>query len=92
MPTKQVFLIAEIGINHNGDIDLAKRMIADAADAGFDAIKLQKRSIDCRASREASFASPELAISRFQVPKSPPPKNRQQSASSPSRPARPLSC
>ena len=40
------FLIAEIGINHNGDIQLAKRMIQDSKDAGFDAIKLQKRTID----------------------------------------------
>jgi N-acetylneuraminate synthase len=40
------FLIAEIGINHNGDVELAKRMIAAAAAAGFDAVKFQKRTID----------------------------------------------
>jgi N-acetylneuraminate synthase len=43
---KQPFLIAEIGINHNGDLELAKSMIADAASAGFDAVKFQKRTID----------------------------------------------
>ena len=42
----QPFLIAEIGINHNGDFELAKQMIKDSKDAGFDAIKLQKRTID----------------------------------------------
>ena len=42
----QPYLIAEIGINHNGDVALAKRMIAAAADAGIDAVKFQKRTID----------------------------------------------
>ena len=41
-----LFLIAEIGINHNGDIDIAKKLIKSAADAGFDAVKFQKRTID----------------------------------------------
>lgn len=41
-----LFLIAEIGINHNGDINLAKQMIDYAANAGFDAVKFQKRTID----------------------------------------------
>jgi N-acetylneuraminate synthase len=40
------FLIAELGINHNGDVELAKRMIDAAANAGFDAVKFQKRTID----------------------------------------------
>ena len=43
---KQPFLIAEIGINHNGDIQLARKMIDAAADAGFDAVKFQKRSVN----------------------------------------------
>lgn len=40
------FVIAEIGINHNGDIDLAKKLISVAVAAGCDAVKFQKRSID----------------------------------------------
>ena len=40
------FIIAEIGINHNGDIDLAKRLISVAVAAGCDAVKFQKRSVD----------------------------------------------
>ena len=41
-----LFLIAEIGINHNGDLDIAKQLIDAAVDAGFDAVKFQKRTID----------------------------------------------
>ena len=39
------FIIAEIGINHNGSIDLAKRMIDEAVMAGCDAVKFQKRTV-----------------------------------------------
>ena len=35
------FIIAEAGINHNGDMDLAKRMILEAKKAGVDAVKFQ---------------------------------------------------
>jgi len=38
------FVIAEIGINHNGDMDIAKRLIDAAKDAGCDAVKFQKRT------------------------------------------------
>ena len=41
-----LFLIAEIGINHNGDLSIAKQLIDAAADAGFDAVKFQKRTIE----------------------------------------------
>ena len=41
-----IFLIAEIGINHNGDLDIAKRLIAAAHQAGFDAVKFQKRTVE----------------------------------------------
>ena len=40
------FIIAEIGINHNGDINLAKKLIDIAVTAGCDAVKFQKRTID----------------------------------------------
>ena len=39
------FVIAEIGINHNGSVDLAKRMIDEAVMAGCDAVKFQKRTV-----------------------------------------------
>ncbi|MGA3282039.1 MAG: N-acetylneuraminate synthase family protein [Smithella sp.] len=40
------YIIAEIGINHNGDINIAKKLIDLAAFAGCDAVKFQKRTID----------------------------------------------
>ena len=39
------FIIAEIGINHNGSVDLAKKMIDEAVEAGCDAVKFQKRTV-----------------------------------------------
>jgi N-acetylneuraminate synthase len=38
------FVIAEIGINHNGDLEIAKKMIDAAVHAGADAVKFQKRT------------------------------------------------
>jgi N-acetylneuraminate synthase len=40
------YIVAEIGINHNGDIDLAKRLISVAVAANCDAVKFQKRTVD----------------------------------------------
>jgi N-acetylneuraminate synthase len=47
-----IFIIGEIGINHNGDIKIAKKLIKIAKDAGFDAVKFQKRTIDLVYSKE----------------------------------------
>ncbi len=41
-----IFIIAEVGINHNGDVEVAKQLIDVAKDAGADAVKFQKRTID----------------------------------------------
>ncbi|OGH69538.1 MAG: N-acetylneuraminate synthase [Candidatus Magasanikbacteria bacterium RIFCSPHIGHO2_02_FULL_51_14] len=41
-----VTIIAEVGINHNGDLDIAKRLIDGARLAGCDAVKFQKRTIE----------------------------------------------
>jgi N-acetylneuraminate synthase len=43
---RKTFIIAEIGINHNGDLDTAKRLIDISAAAGCDAVKFQKRNPD----------------------------------------------
>jgi N-acetylneuraminate synthase len=40
-----IFIIAEIGINHNGDLNIAKKLIEIAAKSGFNAVKFQKRDI-----------------------------------------------
>jgi len=42
----KAYVIAEIGINHNGDMDLAKQLIRGAYDSGCDAVKFQKRTIE----------------------------------------------
>ena len=47
-----MFIIAEIGINHNGDISLAKKMISSAKKCGADAVKFQKRDINIVYSKE----------------------------------------
>ena len=41
-----VFIIAEIGINHNGDLEIAKKLIEIAKNAGCNAVKFQKRTVE----------------------------------------------
>ncbi|WP_115118591.1 N-acetylneuraminate synthase family protein [Synechococcus sp. UW105] len=41
-----ITIIAEVGINHNGDLDIAKELVSVAAAAGCDAVKFQKRDIN----------------------------------------------
>ena len=55
------FIIAEIGINHNGSVELAKKMIDTAVNCGCDAVKFQKRTIDVVYSKE------ELSMQRTSV-------------------------
>ena len=43
---KKPFLIAEIGINHNGSIEIAKKLIDLAKKYEFDAVKFQKRDLE----------------------------------------------
>jgi N-acetylneuraminate synthase len=57
-PGQPTLVVAEIGINHNGDVELAKRLIDAAAGAGCDAVKFQKRTID------VVYAPAELARPR----------------------------
>ncbi len=57
-PGQPCYIIAEIGINHNGDIDLAKRLISVAVAAGCDAVKFQKRTVD------VVYTATELATPR----------------------------
>lgn len=52
------FVIAEIGINHNGNVELAKKLIDAAALSGCDAVKFQKRTV------EVVYTSEELAKPR----------------------------
>ena len=40
-PGQPAFIVAEVGFNHNGDVELAKKMIQSASENGADAVKLQ---------------------------------------------------
>ena len=40
------FIISEIGINHNGDMSIVKKLIDGSKEAGVDAVKFQKRTVD----------------------------------------------
>jgi N-acetylneuraminate synthase len=57
-PDEPCFVVAEIGINHNGDLDIAKRLISVAVAAGCQAVKFQKRTVD------VVYAPEELARPR----------------------------
>ncbi len=46
MNVTRPYLIGEIGINHNGDIKIAKQLIKNAKECGFDAVKFQKRTVE----------------------------------------------
>ncbi len=48
----QIYIIAEAGLNHNGSVNLAKKLIDIAVIAGADAVKFQKRTVDKLAVKE----------------------------------------
>ena len=54
-----VFFTAEIGINHNGDLEITKKLIDVAVEAGCDAVKFQKRTIEKVYSKEVLDAPRE---------------------------------
>jgi len=49
----KTFIVAECGINHNGSLEIAKQLIKGAKEAGADAVKFQKRTIDLVYTKEA---------------------------------------
>ena len=57
-PGHPCFIVAEIGINHNGNIDIARKLISASSFSGCDAVKFQKRTID------VVFSPEELAKPR----------------------------
>ena len=56
---KKITITAEIGINHNGDLNIAKKLIQVAKKAGTDTVKFQKRTIDLVYSKEELFSKRE---------------------------------
>ena len=55
------YIISEIGINHNGDMELAKELILKSKQSGCDAVKFQKRDI------ESVYTKEELDSMKLQV-------------------------
>jgi len=67
-PEEPVFVVAEVGINHNGDIALAKKLIDAAKDAGADAVKFQKRTTEeilTKEGLEKPYTSPHAFASTY---------------------------
>ncbi len=62
--SENIFFIAEIGINHNGDLNLAKKIIEEAKKTGFDAVKFQKRTIE-KIYSEKFLKSSKVSISEL---------------------------
>ena len=65
---KQVFIIAEIGVNHNGSIIIAKKLVDKAKEAGADAVKFQSYTVENLASPEDS-KSPESSLGCSSLPR-----------------------
>lgn len=57
---KKIFIIAEAGVNHNGDLMLAQRLVDVAADAGADAVKFQTFSADALVTKTAPKAAYQI--------------------------------
>ena len=60
-----VFIIAEAGVNHNGSIDLAKKLIDVASDAGADAIKFQSFKAENLATKNSQKAMYQKKIYKY---------------------------
>jgi N,N'-diacetyllegionaminate synthase len=58
--SEKVFIIAEAGVNHNGDIEIAKKLIDKAAEAGVDAVKFQSFNADKLVAKNASKAKYQI--------------------------------
>ena len=60
------YIIAEIGVNHNGDLILAKKLIDAAIESGADAVKFQKRNLESLYRKEA-LENPNSESQGFEI-------------------------
>ena len=60
-----VFIIAEAGVNHNGSIDLAKKLIDAACNAGADAVKFQSFKAENLATKNSQKAMYQKKIYKY---------------------------
>ena len=60
------YIIAEIGVNHNGDLSLAKKLIDVSVDIGADAVKFQKRNLQSLYRKEA-LENPNIESQGFEI-------------------------
>ena len=66
----KTIIIAEAGVNHNGDIETAKRLIDVAADAGVDYVKFQTFKADklvSKVAKKASYQQPVAIRLKWQL-------------------------
>ena len=68
----KVFIIAEAGVNHNGDIEIAKKLVDKAAEAGVDAVKFQTfktENIVCKNAEKAEYqkAATDMKQSQYDM-------------------------
>ena len=68
-PGHPTYVVAEIGINHNGNLDIARKLISAAVLAGCDAVKFQKRTIDVVFTpEELNLSAIPMLAQRYGVP------------------------
>ena len=60
MKSNKVFIIAEAGVNHNGSVEIAKKLIDVASDAGADAVKFQTFKAENLATKNAKKANYQM--------------------------------
>lgn len=65
-PQHQCYIIAEIGVNHNGEFDLVKKLIDHAVESGADAVKFQKRNLESLY-RKQSLDNPNSESQGFEI-------------------------
>lgn len=64
--SKPCYIIAEIGVNHNGELDLAKKLIDESVNAGANAVKFQKRNLESLYRKEA-LENPNSESQGFEI-------------------------